>query len=115
MTPTVDIRVRKGAGRPHRVNAALDRLRERQDPTTLRVVVQANLPRGQARPSRLEYQRVTSWLVDCRTPEAVQTVLGILDKLIASWDGCRIVVRHRPTADTGATDGQRASGPERQG
>jgi hypothetical protein len=33
-------------------------------------VIQARLPRGQTRPVRYEYQRVASWLVDCRTARA---------------------------------------------
>ena len=85
MAQPPDIRVRKGAGRPHRVNLALDRLRERQGPTTLRVLIQANLPRGQGRPSRLQYQRVGSWLIDCGNPEAVAHVraelAGLMDAL----------------------------------
>jgi hypothetical protein len=52
----MDIRVRRGKDRPCRVDAALDCLPERlraptAPPTRLRVVVEANLPRGQgARP-----------------------------------------------------------------
>ena len=86
MAQLLDIRVRKGAGRLHRINLALDRLRERQDPTTLRVVVQANLPRGQSRPSRLQYQRVGSYLIDCRTPEAVAHVRAELASLMHGMD-----------------------------
>ena len=82
----LDIRVRKGTGRPHRVNLALDRLRERQDPTTLRLVVQARLPRGQTRPSRFEYQRVGSWLIDSRTPQAVARVRAELANLMHTLD-----------------------------
>ena len=86
MAQLLDIRVRKGAGRRHRINLALDRVRERHDPTTLRVVVQANLPRGQSRPSRLQYQRVGSWLIDCRTPEAVAHVRAELANLMHGMD-----------------------------
>jgi hypothetical protein len=86
MTQPFDIRVRKGAGRPHRTSLSLDRLRERQGPTTLRVVVQANLPRGQSRPSRLEYQRIGSYMIDCRTPEAVQHVRACLKSLMRDLD-----------------------------
>ncbi len=82
MGQLLDIRVRKGAGRPHHVSLALDRLRERQDPTTLRLVVQARLPRGQSRPSRLQYQRVGSYLIDCRTPQAVAHVRAELANLL---------------------------------
>jgi len=63
----VDIRVRRGKARSHRVNAALDRQRERQLPTSLRVVIEANLPPGQDRPSRMEYQRIASWMIECRS------------------------------------------------
>jgi len=76
----VDIIVRRGKARTHRVNAALDRLRERQSgpnppaSTRLRIVIEANLPRGQERPSRMEYQRIASWMIDCRTAEAVEHV-----------------------------------------
>jgi hypothetical protein len=86
MTQPFDIRVRKGAGRPHRTSLSLDRLHERQGSTTLRVVVQANLPRGQSRPSRLEYQRIGSYLIDCRTPEAVQHVRACLKGLMRDLD-----------------------------
>src|SRR5215469_1141721 len=66
-----DILVRRGAARSHRVNALLDRLKESgTGPVQLRVVIQARLPRGQARPVQLEYQRVHSTMIDCRTPEA---------------------------------------------
>jgi hypothetical protein len=83
--------VRRGAGRPHRVNAALDRLRERlkepnAGPVQLRVVVQARLPRGQARPVQLEYQRIASWLIDCRTSEAVTHSRQQLRALMQSLD-----------------------------
>lgn len=85
MSQSSDIRVRKGAGRPHRINLALDRLRERQGATTLRLVLQANLPRGQGRPSRLQYQRLTSYLVDCGSPAAVtrvrEALANLMDKL----------------------------------
>lgn len=76
------IRVRKGTGRSHRINLALDRLHERQGPTTLRLVLQAHLPRGQERPSRLEYQRVGSYLVDCGSPEALARVREALGSLM---------------------------------
>src|SRR5579864_3691422 len=82
MAQPPDIRVRRGTGRPHRTSLALDRLREREGATTLRVVVQANLPRGQGRPSRLEYQRVGSWLIDCRSPADVVHVRAGLANLM---------------------------------
>jgi hypothetical protein len=77
--------------RPHRVNAALDRLRERQDPTTLRLVVQARLPRGQGRPARYEYQRVASWRIDCRTQVAVKHVRACLRDLIREIDRVQLI------------------------
>ncbi len=108
MGQLLDIRVRKGKGRPHRVNLALDRLRERQDPTTLRLVVQANLPRGQSKPSRLQYQRLGSYLIDCRTPQAVAHVRAELANVMLS-------LSHLPTqgADT-RHNGTRNNVPEAQ-
>ena len=87
----MDFRVRRGKARSHRVNAALDRFKERQSgpnpPTTsLRIVVEMNLPRGQERPSRLEYQRITSWMIDCRTPEAAGFARRAFRDLIRKLD-----------------------------
>jgi hypothetical protein len=86
-----DIRVRRGTGRPHRVNVALDRLRERLQepgaaPTQLRLVLEARLPRGQARPVLLEYQRIATWMMDCRTSEAVTHARRELRALMNHWD-----------------------------
>jgi hypothetical protein len=72
------------------VSAALDRIREQGNAsrlTTLRVVVEANLPRGQNRPPRLEYQRLTSYRVDCHTPEAFQHARATVNKVMKSLDG----------------------------
>lgn len=96
-----NIRVRKGAGRPHRINLALDRLRERAGPTTLRVVVQANLPRGQGRPSRLQYQRVGSWLIDCQSPADVAHVRSELANLMGAFP--------HPNKDEQRSTGQEAT------
>lgn len=100
-----DIAVRKGAGRPHRISLALDRLRERQGRTTLRVVVQANLPRGQGRPSRLLYQRVGSYLIDCTNPEAVAHARAELEKLMHRLaHPAKEVIAVAPAARGGAED-----------
>jgi hypothetical protein len=82
----VDIRVRKGAGRLHKINLALDRLKATGGPTTLRVVIQARLPRGQTRPVRYEYQRVGSWLIDCRTARAAVGTTAWLGAAIRKLD-----------------------------
>ena len=81
-----DILVRRGAARSHRVTALLDRLKESgSGPVRLRVVIQARLPRCQARPVQLEHQRITSLMIDCRTPEAAdharKTVLRAVQSL----------------------------------
>ena len=81
-----DILVRRGAARSHRVDALLDRLKESgAGPVQLRVLIQARLPRGQARPVRLEYQRLASTMIGCRIPEAAdharRTVLRALQSL----------------------------------
>ena len=84
-----DIVVSPGKARSHRVNAALDRLREQPTPppTRLRVLVEVNLPRGQRRPPRLEYQRVASTMIDCRTPEAARYVRRMLAHLMRRLHG----------------------------
>jgi hypothetical protein len=87
----IDIVVRRGTGRPHRVNISLDRLRDSQGPATLRLVVQARLPRGQGRPSRHEYQRVASWLIDCRTPVAVTHVRASIRDLMREIDRTHLI------------------------
>jgi hypothetical protein len=43
MAQIVDIRVRKGRARIHRINLALDPLRASGGPTNLRVVIQARV------------------------------------------------------------------------
>jgi hypothetical protein len=91
MAHIFDIRVRKGRARIHRINLALDRLRATGGPTTLRVVVQARLPRGQGRPVRYEYQRVASWLVDCRTPRAAMGVRAWLGDQVRRLDRVRLI------------------------
>ena len=74
----LDFIVSPGKARPHRVNAALDRQRERQLPTRLRIVIEANLPRGQDRPPRMEYQRLASWMIDCRSSDVAVNVRHVL-------------------------------------
>jgi hypothetical protein len=93
MAQIVDIRVRKGRGRIHRINLALDRLRATGGPTTLRVVIQARLPRGQTRPVRYEYQRVGSWLVDCRSPTAAMVVRSWLGDQVRALDRVCLVAQ----------------------
>jgi hypothetical protein len=98
MAQIVDIRVRKGKGRIHRINLALDRLRATGGPTTLRVVIQARLPRGQTRPVRYEYQRVGSWLLDCRSPTAAMVVRSWLGDQVRRLDRVRLVPSEQKTA-----------------
>ena len=100
MAQIFDIRVRKGAARQHRINLALDRLRATGGPTTLRIVVQARLPRGQNRPVRYEYQRVGSWLVDCRTPRAAMGVRAWLGDEIRRLDRVRLATRDEQNTTT---------------
>lgn len=75
MAQPIDIRVRKGRGRSHRLSISLDNLKAAGGPVSLRVVVEANLPRrSKGRRQVREYQRMASYLVDCRTPEVINYV-----------------------------------------
>lgn len=92
-----DILVRPGTARQHRVNALLDRLKESgAGPVQLRVLIQARLPRGNARPVQLEYQRITSVMVDCRTPEAAQHARRAIRSAIQALNRARISEPERP-------------------
>src|SRR6516164_6976161 len=76
MAKTFDIRLRRGRGRGHRVDNALNRLATEDGPATLRVELQCYLPRrrnpGQGRP---EYQRMgATFLVDCKNNAALAYV-----------------------------------------
>ena len=69
------------------MNALLNRLKETGvGPVQLRVVIQARLPRGQARPVQLEYQRIASMMIDCRTPEAADHARRTVLRAVQSLD-----------------------------
>jgi hypothetical protein len=87
--------VRRGKALSHTVRAAWDR---HSGPTSLRLVVEADLPRGQARPSRLQYQRLDSWIVDCRTTEAADYAPAAIRELMRQLDG-KVVAEHTQEQD----------------
>ena len=88
MALPIDIRVRAGKSRDHRISNALDNLQTAGGPVTLRVVVEANLPRrSKGRKQAREYQRITSYLVDSRSPEALAHVRKQLRNLMRELNG----------------------------
>ena len=90
MSEPIDIRVRKGKGRSHRMSIALDNLKAAGGPVSLRVVVEANLPRrSKGRRQAREYQRITSYMVDCRAQEAVRFTRNTIDELMRFLDCLR--------------------------
>jgi hypothetical protein len=83
----VDITVRSGYKGSRQYNAVhnLRRLEEATEPLSIRLPVEVLLPVASPgrRVRRREYKRVFSYMIECRTPDAVRHVLATLRDLAA--------------------------------
>lgn len=113
MPRLIDIRVRRGRARQHRISNALDALKAAGGPVTLRLTVEAYLPRRAAgRREAREYQRITSYLIDCRRPEAVRHVFLSLREIMRQLDRTAPAVPEERLAPAPAAQPQELEAPD---